>query len=51
MMRKIATGRLADVACDIGTRGRRIDGVNWESLKGGVKRGLGPRKDEQSFAI
>jgi hypothetical protein len=51
MMRRIATGKLTDVASDMGTRGRRIEGVNWESLKDGVKRGLGPRKDEQGFAV
>ncbi|KAI4698004.1 hypothetical protein J4E85_006230 [Alternaria conjuncta] len=51
MMRRIATGKLSDVASDMGTRGRRIDGVNWESLKDGVKRGLGPRKHEQTFAV
>lgn len=51
MMRKIATGKLADVAADVGTRGRRVDGVNWDVLKDGVKRGLGPRKDEKDFVV
>lgn len=46
-MRRIATGRLTDVAGDTGTRGRRVDGVNWEMLRDGVKKGLGPRKDEE----
>ncbi len=41
MMRKIATGKLADVAGDTATRGRRVDGVNWEMLKDGVKKGFG----------
>jgi hypothetical protein len=50
MMRKIAMGRLTDVAEEQGTRGRRLDGVNWDSLKEGVKRGLGPRRDEAEFA-
>lgn len=49
IMRKIATGKLQDVASDTGARGRRVDGVNWEVLKDGVKKGLGPRKDEEAF--
>jgi hypothetical protein len=51
MMRRIATGKLTDVAAEAGIRGRRVDGVNWEILQGGVKRGLGPRKDEQGFVV
>jgi hypothetical protein len=51
MMRRIATGRLADVAADSSHRGFKKDGVNWEMLKDGVKRGLGPRKDEEAFLI
>ena len=34
-----------------GTRGRRHDGVTWEVLKDGVKKGLGPRVDEKAFAV
>ncbi|CAO2656108.1 Nn.00g049110.m01.CDS01 [Neocucurbitaria sp. VM-36] len=51
MMRRIAMGRLADVAGETGIRGRRADGVTWEVLKDGVKKGLGPRKDEGGFVI
>jgi hypothetical protein len=51
LMRRIATGRLADVASEVATRGRRHDGVTWEVLKDGVKRGLGPRKDEEVFTF
>lgn len=51
MMRRIATGKLADVAADVATRGRRLDGVNWDVLKDSVKRGLGPRKDEKDFVV
>ncbi|KAF7451661.1 ELYS domain containing protein [Pyrenophora tritici-repentis] len=51
MMRRIATGKLADVAADAGIRGKRVDGINWEVLKDGVKRGLGPRKDEHGFSV
>ncbi|EMD68762.1 hypothetical protein COCSADRAFT_109659 [Bipolaris sorokiniana ND90Pr] len=51
MMRRISTGKLADVASDVATRGRRLDGVNWDLLKDGVKRGLGPRKDEKDFIV
>jgi hypothetical protein len=51
LMRRIAMGRLVDVASETGTRGRKHDGVNWEMLKDGVKRGLGPRKHEENFVI
>jgi hypothetical protein len=51
LMRRIATGRLADVASETGARGQRLGGVNWEMLKDGVKQGLGPRKDEESFVV
>ena len=51
MMRRIAMGRLTDVVGDTGTRGRRVDGVTWEILKDGVKRGLGPRSDEEGFMV
>ncbi|KAF2018391.1 hypothetical protein BU24DRAFT_421376 [Aaosphaeria arxii CBS 175.79] len=44
-MRRIATGRLAEVARDATVKGRRIEGVNWDILRDGVGRGLGPRKD------
>jgi hypothetical protein len=49
MMRRIATGRFTDVYGENGTRGHRIDGVNWEVLKDGVQRGLGPRTDKERF--
>jgi hypothetical protein len=51
LMRRIATGRLADVASETGARGQRLGGVNWEMLKDGVKQGLGPRKDEENFVV
>jgi hypothetical protein len=51
LMRRIAMGRLTDVASEAATRGRKLDGVNWEMLKDGVKKGLGPRKDEASFTV
>lgn len=51
LMRRIAMGRLADVAGDTSTRGRKHDGVNWDVLKDGVKQGLGPRKDEENFVV
>lgn len=49
LMRKIATGKLVDVANDNGVRGRNYDGVNWGLLRDGVRKGLGPRVDEESF--
>jgi hypothetical protein len=51
MMRRIAMGKLTNVADDQNTRGRRIDGVNWDSLKDGVKKGLGPRSEEDGFLL
>jgi hypothetical protein len=51
MMRRIAMGRLADVAGETGTRGRKLDGVNWEMLKDGVTRGLGPRQGEDAVMM
>jgi hypothetical protein len=51
LMRRIAMGRLTDVASEAATRGRKLDGVNWEMLKDGVKKGLGPRKDEAAFTV
>jgi hypothetical protein len=51
LMRRIAMGRLADVANEAGARGQRHGNVNWEMLKDGVKQGLGPRKDEESFVV
>ncbi|KAF2827387.1 hypothetical protein CC86DRAFT_455059 [Ophiobolus disseminans] len=51
LMRRVAMGRLADVANEASTRGRKYDGLNWEILKDGVKRGLGPRKDAEGFTM
>lgn len=48
-MRRIATGNLHGFAVEKVKQGRKHDGVNWEVLKDGVKRGLGPRKDEEAF--
>lgn len=48
MVRRIATGRLQQAASDITTKGRKHGQVNWDLLKDGVKRGLGPRKDDES---
>ena len=51
MMRRIAMGRLTDVVKDQNTRGRRANGVNWDSLKDGVEKGLGPRVHEDRFVF
>ncbi|KAF2846016.1 hypothetical protein T440DRAFT_511168 [Plenodomus tracheiphilus IPT5] len=51
LMRRIATGRLTQMVDENGTRGRRIDGVQWEILRDSVKRGLGPRRDEKGLSI
>ncbi|KAH7138202.1 nuclear pore complex assembly-domain-containing protein [Dendryphion nanum] len=50
-MRRIAMGRLADVTRDGMAKGKRIEGVNWDVLKDGVKRGLGPRQSEGRFTV
>ncbi|KAF2033325.1 hypothetical protein EK21DRAFT_58995 [Setomelanomma holmii] len=51
LMRRMAMGKLTEVAGETATRGRRVDGVSWEMLKDGVKGGLGPRKDEEAFIV
>ncbi|KAF2176344.1 hypothetical protein K469DRAFT_678690 [Zopfia rhizophila CBS 207.26] len=51
MVRRIATGRLKDAANDGKLRGKKWDRVNWDILKDGIKSGLGPRSDEDSFVI
>ena len=51
MIRRIAMGKLTKVADDQGIRGSKVDGVNWDSLKNGVKRGLGPRGEEDGFVL
>lgn len=49
LMRRMATGRFREAVEDRKIVGERIDHVNWDVLKDGVRRGLGPRKDEGSF--
>ncbi|KAF2122442.1 nuclear pore complex assembly-domain-containing protein [Lophiotrema nucula] len=52
IMRKIATGRLSAAADDGHLRGKKHENLNWEVLKDGLRRGLGPRGDEDaSFAV
>lgn len=51
MMRRIATGRLSIVVEDQNTKGQRNNGVNWDSLKSGVEKGLGPRRNEDRFVF
>ncbi|KAF2702684.1 hypothetical protein K504DRAFT_475139 [Pleomassaria siparia CBS 279.74] len=48
LMRRIATGRLQEVANDTTIKGRKHAQVNWEVLKDGVTRGLGPRNNGDS---
>ncbi|KAF2258566.1 hypothetical protein CC78DRAFT_504417 [Lojkania enalia] len=51
LMMKMATGRLNEVADENLLKGRNHGDVNWEMLKNGIKRGLGPRdEDAASFA-
>ena len=51
MMRRIAMGKLTGVAEEHDIRGLRLDGVNWDSLKEGIQRGLGQRRDEDAFIV
>ncbi|PVH97717.1 hypothetical protein DM02DRAFT_644043 [Periconia macrospinosa] len=51
IMRRIANGRLRDVVGEEWPKGRKMDGVNWEVLRNGVKRGLGPRNHERDVPI
>ncbi|CAI6338924.1 unnamed protein product [Periconia digitata] len=51
IMRRLANGNFRDVAGQKGPKGRKIDGVTWDLLRNGVKRGLGPRSDEERIQI
>lgn len=51
LMRRLATGQLREFTSEKGTKGRKYDGLNWETLKDGVKRGLGPRQESQPLAV
>ncbi|KAI8939763.1 hypothetical protein NX059_003506 [Plenodomus lindquistii] len=51
MMRRIATGRLTQAVGEGNLRGTRKEGVSWEILRDGMKKGLGPRKDEEGFSV
>ena len=51
MMRRIATGKLKEAVRDGGVKGRKFDDVNWEVVKDGIGRGLGPRKEEETFVM
>jgi len=50
LIRRIATGRLTRALGETNLRGRRITGLNWETLKDGVKKGLGPRTDGEALS-
>lgn len=44
MIRRIATGKYVEAAADSkAPNGRKHDGVNWGTLKEGLKHGMGPR--------
>lgn len=46
-MRRIATGKLKEYADDGAAKGRRYGNMNWEVLREGMKRGLGPRREDE----
>ncbi|KAF2747538.1 hypothetical protein M011DRAFT_402495 [Sporormia fimetaria CBS 119925] len=50
-IRRIATGKLQNAALDTSAKGRKHDHVNWEILRDGLRKGLGPRIDEDSAAF
>ncbi|KAI9707156.1 MAG: hypothetical protein M1836_000116 [Candelina mexicana] len=50
MIRRLATGKLQAALKDGGSlTGRKIDGLNWENLRSGIKSGLGPRSSVEGF--
>ncbi|ORX94471.1 nuclear pore complex assembly-domain-containing protein [Clohesyomyces aquaticus] len=50
VMRRMATGRFADVGKEGGKKGKKIGAVNWEVLREGVRKGMGPRvEDGEAF--
>jgi hypothetical protein len=49
LMRKIAMGRLHSFATKKSKQGKAHHGVDWKTLKDGVKKGLGPRENEEEF--
>ncbi len=50
MMRRIATGKLQAALKDSGSlSGRKINGMNWDSLRSGIESGLGPRNFKEGF--
>ncbi|KAF2634577.1 hypothetical protein P280DRAFT_463320 [Massarina eburnea CBS 473.64] len=51
VLRRMATGRLVEAGREGGVRGKRVDGLNWEGIRVGVKNGLGPRMEEKGFVV
>lgn len=51
LMRKIATGKLRSFASRRTNQTRMHNGLDWDTLKSGVKRGLGPREGEGGFTV
>jgi len=47
-LRRLAGGRFADFAKE-GVKGKKVDGVNWETLRDGVRRGVGGRIGEEGY--
>ena len=43
MMRRIACGKTSEAFETPGLAGRKVDGVNWDSLKESIQKGAGPR--------
>jgi hypothetical protein len=51
-MRRIATGRLGDALTGTTPKRRRVGQMDWDILRDGVKRGLGPREGEEgTFSV
>ncbi|KAF2001045.1 hypothetical protein P154DRAFT_522037 [Amniculicola lignicola CBS 123094] len=52
MMRRLATGKWGEAVGDHALRGKNKESLNWEVLKDGIRKGLGPREDGgNGFAI
>ncbi|KAF2200951.1 hypothetical protein GQ43DRAFT_441034 [Delitschia confertaspora ATCC 74209] len=52
MVRRITTGRLREAVHDSGLRGKKLIDLDWDVLKDGLRRGLGPRVEvETPFVV
>jgi hypothetical protein len=48
LVRRLATGKLSEVTGETRFKAKTVEGVNWDMLRDGVERGVGPRKEEEN---